>query len=582
MKTADQEMPDKPMDEIRPSQARWESPILSILAGALVIVRLATAQLTFSPAIDESSYVGSSVSMIEAHKLIAPGQHPPLVRFVIAVPLWLDGARLPQCRGQTQIGGEDLGYKLGTQLLYDGPAPFDVLLRHARLAILIFPAITLLYLYLLGRMLGGQWLALAAVVFFSVDPTFLGQGLWLGADVAGCAGFLAGYYHGLRWIRGGTWKQATAAGIAIGLAFSAKFSCFFLIPALALVTIGASVQWKKLAKQVGLILPIIFFTLWATYLFNVGPLSDQEGLTGPTAHLSPDALALRQRWERLPRFVRETPLPMPSFFLAVARLVSHGSSGHLAYLNGQVSQRGWWYYFPEVFAIKSTIGFLLALVAALCIARWRTWSTRLTLIPAGVVFATAMAGHIDIGVRHILPAIPFLYLFVCQTLLRPRWAWLLSCMICASAIETALIHPDYLSFFNIAVGGPTHGANYALDSNLDWNQDVIRLSDFLENHPSFREYAVRLSGERNRPLLSALGLDPYSLTAPLHSGLLFISENVRRMNGEYAWLSRHQPIAHIGYSIDVYKLSSPAPPDEPEDHPPPDEPSGQSLNGGPG
>jgi 4-amino-4-deoxy-L-arabinose transferase-like glycosyltransferase len=553
-------------------------PWLAAAAGVIVVLRLAIAQPVFSPAIDEPSYVGSAVSMIEAHKLIAPGQHPPLVRWVMAIPLWLDGARLPQCRGQTEIGAEDLGYALGTQVLYESGLQFQTLMRHARLAMLVFPAIVLLYVYLLGRRFGGGVVGLGAVVFFSVDPTFLGQGLWLGADVAGCAGYLAGIYHGLNWLSRGTWKSAAACGVALGLAFSAKFTCFFLVPSLALMALagaldGRRAPWGRLAGKLGLIVPVVFLVLWATYWFNVGPLSDQAGLTGPTTHLSPDALALRARWEKLPRWVRETPVPMPSFFLAVARLASHGGAGHAAYLNGQTGSRGWWYYFPELLAIKSTIGFLIALLVALFAGRWRSWAARAALIPAGVLLLVAVAGHIDIGIRHILPAIPLLYLFVVQQLSRPRWIWLLAVLVAVSAGETAAIHPDYLSFFNSAAGGPLRGQRYALDSNLDWNQDVIRLSNWSKVNAEGGQYSIRLSGQRNKPLLAALGLDADALSAPLHGGLLCISKNVRLMSADYSWLSRHVPVAHIGYSIDVYQMTGPAGVDEPEDVPAVDDPS---------
>ncbi len=156
--------------------------------------------------------------MIEAHKLIAPGSHPPLARLVAAVPLWLDGARLPQCRGQTTIGTEDLGYALGTEVLFHSRKPFSTLLIHARLAMLIFPAIALLYVYLLGCRLLGSAAAMAAVVFFSVDSTLLGHGFWVGNDAAGCAGYLAAIYHGLRWLDRATWpnRAGRRSGLRVG------------------------------------------------------------------------------------------------------------------------------------------------------------------------------------------------------------------------------------------------------------------------------------------------------------------------------------------------------------------------------
>jgi hypothetical protein len=544
-----------------------------------MVLRLAISVGVFSPAIDESSHIGAAVSMIEAHKLIAPGSHPPLARLVAAVPLWLDGARLPQCRGQTAVGTEDLGYALGTEVLFHSSKPFSTLLIHARLAMLIFPAIALFYLYLLGRRLLGPAAAMAAVIFFSVDPTLLGHGFWIGNDMAGCAGFLAATYHGLRWLDRPTWPSAVVVGLACGLAVALKFSCLLVIPALALLwLIRKGMSWRRLAVQLPAIVAVAFLALWATYLFNIGPLSDQAGLNA-ASQISSDnsaAQAMRRQWQHIPRWVRETPVPMPSFFLALGRLAAHDRFGHEAYLNGQVSTHGWWYYFPELLAVKSTLGFLAALAIASLLAlvrrQWRDWPTCAILIPAGIFLAAAMAGNIDIGIRYILPAIPFLYLFIAAQLARPRWGWLLACLILCSAVETAAVHPDYLSFFNIAAGGPSRGQRFALDSNLDWNQDVYRLADWIRAHAAGRPYAIRLSGRRNKPLLAALGLDPESLDASPHGKLLFISKNVRLMYGQLPWVSRYKAIAHVGYSIDVYDLTGPPGPDEPDDVPPADEP----------
>ncbi len=94
-----------------------------------------------------------------------------------------------------------------------------------------------------------------------------------------------------------------------------------------------------------------------------------------------------------------------------------------------------------------------------------------------------MAAKLDIGIRYILPAIPFLYLFVASQLARPGWTVLLGVLILSAAIETAAVHPDYLSYFNIAAGGPSNGDRFALDTNLDWNQDVYRMAAWIHSNP---------------------------------------------------------------------------------------------------
>ncbi|MGD0388454.1 MAG: glycosyltransferase family 39 protein [Tepidisphaeraceae bacterium] len=557
-----------------PSTHRRIYPWLALAAGVVMVLRLALSVRVFSPATDEPAHIGAAVSMIEAHKLIAPGGHPPLARLLAAIPLWLDGARLPQCRGQTTIGTEDLGYALGTQVLYQSLKPTGTLLTHARLVMLLFPAISLFYLYRLGRWLAGPPAAAAAVAFFSFDPTLLGHGFWIGNDVAACAGYLAATYYAFLWLRNPAWPRAALAGTVCGLAISTKFSCLLVIPVIALVAMTGISRWRTLMVQLPLMALIAFTTLWATYFFNLGPLGDQAGLNAPAQHDAadnPQAQSMRQQWQRLPPWVRQTPIPMPSFFLALARQSVHNRFGHLAYLNGHVSSQGWWYYFPEVLALKSPIGFLAASLIALGLflgrRQWRDWAMRHVLLPPAVFLLAAMTSNIDIGVRYVLPAIPFLYLFAAIQLVRPGWVWVLACLMLCSALETAAVHPDYLGYFNLAAGGSSGGDRFALDSNLDWNQDVYRLADWIGANAPGRPCAIRLTGRRNAPLLRQLRLDPESLVASPHGRMLFISKNVRLIDRPLPWLARYRPIARVGDSIDVYDLTAPPNPGEPDDAP---------------
>src|SRR5206468_1692548 len=79
------------------------------------------------------------------------------------------------------------------------------------------------------------------------------------------------------------------------------------------------------------------------------------------------------------------------------------------------------------------------------------------ILPPSLLLLTAMTGKLQIGIRHVLPVIPFLYLFSVLYLHRGRWIYLLMAMMALSAIETAKAHPDYLPFFNTFVGGSKNG-----------------------------------------------------------------------------------------------------------------------------
>jgi hypothetical protein len=580
----------------------WICAGLSALAALILVLRLGLCANRFSPTNDEPADVGAAVSMCEAGKSIAGVSHPPLARWVPAIALYLDGVRLPQCRGRTTIEKEDTAYALGTIALYQSAKPMRTILLHARLLMLMFPLIGLLYVHLLTRHVAGNWQATLAVIFFSLDPTLLGHALWVCDDVAAAVGFLAGVYYLMRWLEKPTPGRAAVAGLAVGLAIAIKFNCALLLPVLAVLilirrkslgSISGSLHRDTGLRPVlvvqenqassssdetrtgrrpvsqtgvamllrhGLIAAVVaFFAIWATYLFNIGPLGDQNVIGHPAA------------WEHLPSFVRNTPVPMPSFFLGFARQMEHNHLGQGGYLNGQMSPRGWWYYFPEVLVIKSPISSVLAVLASAGI--WLFYGPRLdratqfTLVPAVVYLLISMTGHLDLGVRYALPIIPLLYAFCAiQLFRRTPTRWLLLLLMVGTAVETIGQGPDFIPFFNAAVGGPVGGQRLAADSNVGWGESVYALADWIKSHHA-TDYAVRLSNSRQLPLLRVAGIDPESMSRDVHGRLLFVDVNAMLIQGRLGWLRQFQPIGRIGSYINVYDLrgvhESPDRPDDP-------------------
>jgi hypothetical protein len=51
-----------------------------------------------------------------------------------------------------------------------------------------------------------------------------------------------------------------------------------------------------------------------------------------------------------------------------------------------------------------------------------------------------------------------------------------------SVISVVVSYPDYISYFNSAVGGPRYGQLYVRDSNLNWDQNDGYLEQYLEDN----------------------------------------------------------------------------------------------------
>jgi hypothetical protein len=170
--------------------------------------------------------------------------------------------------------------------------------------------------------------------------------------------------------------------------------------------------------------------------------------------------------------------------------VQNRTGGGVNFLHGRLSVDGFWDYFFVAFAVKSALGFLGILAAAAVLAAVKR--DRLTLVlwtlvlPVAYLFLTGMATSYNIGIRHMLPVYPLLasaaVLVVFRALPPRAAAALLTAGAAIQAAETLAVHPHELSFFNAAAGGPSNGAAWLNDSNLDWGQDLGRLAVRLRSH----------------------------------------------------------------------------------------------------
>jgi hypothetical protein len=96
-----------------------------------------------------------------------------------------------------------------------------------------------------------------------------------------------------------------------------------------------------------------------------------------------------------------------------------------------------------------------------------------------------MQTRINLGIRHILPIYPLMYMWIAAVLFSRQVvipAFLRkAAVVCLALVvpESASVFPRYLGFFNLPSGGPRQGWKYLVDSNLDWGQDLKRLKSYL-------------------------------------------------------------------------------------------------------
>jgi len=191
-------------------------------------------------------------------------------------------------------------------------------------------------------------------------------------------------------------------------------------------------------------------------------------------------------------------LPLPRYVVGTLFNHFHFKRGHLAYLRGEWKLGGWWYYFPITLLLKEPLPLFLLMGLAIYfgIRRRRAVSSAelvLICIPVVSLLWSMAFVRLNIGFRHILFILPFIYVLLGSVLARPEGAapardwlrlrYLFSLLLLVwFCIESAMISPHHLAHFNELAGGPKGGVDWLVDSNLDWGQDLKRLRDYVEHH----------------------------------------------------------------------------------------------------
>lgn len=392
------------------------------------------------------------------HVYTLESQHPPLARAMVALLPYLNGTRPRGISNRQNEGWADIIYQ-------HHPEQTVFLMR---LGVLPFFILGGLVVFFWARRYFGGATATVATLLYTLLPPVLAHAGMATTDMGLAAMVGAAFLAALVWAEEPTLRHAVVFGLFSALAAVTKFTAlgfyplgiFFALLGWVVVTRPGMARMRELAMarlpSFGVALAVGVFVWWAVYLFSFGPVDG---------------------WQSRVR------VPAPQFFAGILVVLKHNSGGHPAYLLGEAGSRGWWYYFPVTIAVKTPLAFLL-LVGGGCVLCWRHRRELRYLLPVAFVMGIlppSMAGHINIGVRHVLPvylAFSVMAATVLVALLERaptrRWAagvaGVLFLWLAGAGIRQ---HPDYLSYFNELV---QHPDRVLVDSDYDWGQDNKRLA----------------------------------------------------------------------------------------------------------
>ena len=547
--------------------------LLCLLALQLVHVARAT-----SSSWDEAHHLFDGYTIWKFHDYRLNPEVPPFIKMTAAVPLLHMQLKVPPNQGRPNQ----------TEAFLDGKVFVwgnggDRVLFPARMMCAGFALALGLLIYLWAEEMFGFVAGIFALAMFVFDPNVLANGAMVTTDVGAACCFVAGMYSFYRYCRKPSWVRLGVAGVALGLALSAKYTGIFLVPMLVLAVVAEgwmARDWRVLWRRVGALVLmglVAWVVVWGFYGFRYKAAPVGTDLNPPLAKYLEQMHD--QRDARLLRAMAKVKM-LPEGYIWGLENTKETEWDDPSYFWGKVYRHGNWEYFPVALLIKSTLP-LLILVALMPLA-W-LWGLRgrgremvFVLVPVGVYLAISMSSSMDIGARHLLPVWAFLYVLIGGTAMvlldrDVRWGYLLGVLLCWQVVTSVRVSPAYMAYGNEAWGGPAKVDRYLGDANTDWGQQLKAVKNYLdERHitncwfayfpdgsidPS--DYGINCKRLPTTDLLYWLGV-PVS-TPPVISGTVLISagdlEGIEFGDGPlnpYDSFRKMKPTAVIQHGVYVY------------------------------
>jgi hypothetical protein len=555
---------------------------LAILLAVMItigLLRIISTYHSFWQTWDEPAHIAAGMELVDKRQFTYEPFHPPLARIMSAIGPYVNGIR---SSGNASIWDEGRTI-LNTHNTYEWN------LTLARLGMLPFfllaCAIVTWWASLYGEVLGPAT-ALFAVALFSSLPPILAHSGFAALDMACAATVGAACFALYHWLNQPKIWQGILLGLTVGLAILAKLSAIgFLLFAgtlMGILWMAQSVpkllhaqEWftgfRQRVVTACIALLICGLTIWAGYRFSTDSLMPQAS----RPHIKIDSVVGQQGWfhDAAYFFVEEIPIPAPEFRRGIGDFLARNKLGHLAYLLGDIRRQGWWYFFPVVFLLKTPIPFLLLSGIGIVFAfkNSQCGQNRFRLlapIAAAVgILGIGMLGHVNNGLRQVLSLYPLLAivagygaakLISGKSVYRILGMTVITILMSWQLITSFNAHPDYLAYFNALAG--KHPENIVVDSDLDWGQDLKRLSATLKKR-NIRELALQYNGSVGIDM-NQFNLPPHSVLKPYQKTTGWIAISIFNLQlgttqapyDQFTWLKQYQPVEKVGKSIWLYYI----------------------------
>ncbi|MCX6632439.1 MAG: hypothetical protein NTW28_32950 [Candidatus Solibacter sp.] len=247
---------------------------------------------------------------------------------------------------------------------------------------------------------------------------------------------------------------------------------------------------------------------------------------------------------------------------------------YLVYLGGQLAHH-FTGYFAAAYLLKEPLAAILLVALGLFALRGKAATRRVKLfllLPPAVLFAAHTVFADNLGMRYIIPVLPFAYLVggagAAWLIRRGAWGRAVTAALGLWMLVAAVgVYPDHLSYFNEAAcltknpaaigvdGGTRCGPLWLDDSNVDWGQSLKQVKHWVERNAKGQRVHLAYFGSLPPSAygLNAVPVRPEQLAKDPEAGVYLVSAHfVAR--AQAAWL--RTPTEIIGHAMYVYRVST--------------------------
>ena len=466
---------------------RWAAVIAVACAGLFPILAAHLQSLTM----DEPYHLLAGYDSLRHGRNTVDYAHPPLVKTVAALPLLLlDQDLFPPSNPTDAL--------TDSRRLFEDRSTLQAVTVMSRGAVLLAFGLPFLALaFALGHQMGGRTAGIMLVVMLGCAfPVFPYLGI-VQTDAGSGVGFLLALVGAIRYQRRSDANGLSVMGLGLGVALATKHSGVLLLPTLAVaVWLSGEARPRRIlraALRLCCILAIGLAVLWLSYLPVNRSYDSDSGRAAIRAYCQNRSIKvvddqMRAVEPALLRLEAISPAAAQWWTGFVALSISNRIGVYPSFLLGEVSSRGWWYYFPLVLLFRVPLAILAATIGAAITTRMRrptrcedeAWRSRagVVLAASAIVFlGTAMTSTVNVGIRHLLPIMPVLFLPAAVWAARSSRRALL--MGATLVLEAVLVAPFWMSATNTWFLGDRNPTRFALwAADQDYGQSFRFLSSY--------------------------------------------------------------------------------------------------------